>query len=124
MGPALGPNALKSCPRTPTLMGPTSRSNSLGSRVGPKGNGSCVRTKFSWIQRQNPIVFDPASGLNCLRSGIKTQFYWVFLQDPRFLGLSFLNIIICILNIIIFIIIKSINMKNSIICLINIIILL
>ena len=38
------------------------------------------------------------------------------------LGLSFLNIIICILNIIIFIIIKSINMKNSIICLINIII--
>jgi hypothetical protein len=38
------------------------------------------------------------------------------------LGSRFLNIIICILNIIIFIIIKSINIKNIIICIINIII--
>jgi hypothetical protein len=38
------------------------------------------------------------------------------------LGLEFLNIIICIINIIIYIIIKSINIKNIIICVINIII--
>jgi hypothetical protein len=38
------------------------------------------------------------------------------------LGLRFLNIIICVINIIIFIIIESINMKNSFICVINIII--
>jgi hypothetical protein len=39
-----------------------------------------------------------------------------------FLGLRFLNIIICIINIIIYIIIKSINIKIIIICVINIII--
>ena len=38
------------------------------------------------------------------------------------MGLEFLNIIICIINIIIYIIIKSINIKNIIICVINIII--
>ena len=88
----------------------------------------------------------PTSGPDCLRSGVRTsaswvfvrtQFYWVLHQDPRFLGLMFLNIIICILNIIIFIIknsiicviniiifiiIESINIKNIIICVINIII--
>jgi hypothetical protein len=42
--------------------------------------------------------------------------------DPSALGLRFLNIIICIINTIIFIIIKSIDIKNIIICLINIII--
>jgi hypothetical protein len=41
-------------------------------------------------------------------------------QDPRFLNLRFLNIIIYDINIIIFIIIKSINIKNNIICDINI----
>jgi hypothetical protein len=41
-------------------------------------------------------------------------------QDPRFLDLRFLNIIIYDINIIIFIIIKSTNIKNSIICDINI----
>jgi hypothetical protein len=57
-------------------------------------------------------------------------------QDPRELSLRFLNIIIfiitlsinmknsiiCVINIIIFIIIESINIKNNIICVINIII--
>ena len=38
------------------------------------------------------------------------------------MGLKFINIIIFILNIIIFIIIESINIKNIIICVINIII--
>ena len=37
-----------------------------------------------------------------------------------FLGLGFLNIIFCVINIIIFIIIQSINIKNIIIHLINI----
>jgi hypothetical protein len=44
------------------------------------------------------------------------------LQDLRFLGLKFLNIIICVINIVIFNIIKSINIKIIIICIINIII--
>jgi hypothetical protein len=39
-----------------------------------------------------------------------------------FLGFRFLNITICVINIIIFIIIKSINIKIIIICIINIII--
>jgi hypothetical protein len=39
-------------------------------------------------------------------------------QDPIILGLGFLNIIICVINIIIFIIIESINIKNSTICII------
>ena len=43
---------------------------------------------------------------------------WVLRQDPRFLGLKFLNIINCTINIIIFIIIKSIDIKNIIIYLI------
>jgi hypothetical protein len=53
-------------------------------------------------------------------SYVMTQFSWVRCQDLRFLGLRFLNIIVCIINIIIFIIIKSIDIKNIIICLINI----
>ena len=65
-------------------------------------------------------------------SCVKTQFSWVRCQDPRFLSLRFLNIIICIIiiiiiksidikNIIICLIIKSIDIKNITICLINII---
>ena len=86
MGPALGPNALKSCPRTPTLMGPTSRSNSLGSRVGPKGNGlasgsnfleSSVRTRLSSVRRQDSIVLGLASRPNSIGSFFKTQDSWV-----------------------------------------------
>jgi hypothetical protein len=66
----------------------------LDPALGSKDNGSCDRNRFSRVRR----------------------------QDPGFLGLKFLNIIICIINIIIFIIIKSINIKNIIICVINIII--
>jgi hypothetical protein len=66
----------------------------LGSASGPKGDESCIRIQGSWVLR----------------------------QDPRFLGLRFLNIIIYVINIIIFIIIKSINIKIIIICIINIII--
>jgi hypothetical protein len=63
---------------------------------------------------------DPASAPNFLESRVKTQFFWVKRQDPMFLGFRFLNITICVINIIIFIIIKSINIKIIIICIINI----
>jgi len=43
-------------------------------------------------------------------------------SEPNSLRSGFLNIIICIINIVIFIIIKTINIKNSIICVTNIII--
>jgi hypothetical protein len=62
------------------------------------------------------------SGPNSLASCLRTQSKWILLQDPRFLGLKFLNIIICVINIVIFIIIKSINIKIIIICIIKIII--
>jgi len=65
---------------------------------------------------------DPTSGPNALGSGIETQFSWIQRQDPRFLNLKFLNIIICIISIIIYIIIKMIKIKNNIIYVINIII--
>ena len=68
------------------------------------------------------LSFGLASGPKAKGSCVSTQFSWVLLQDPRFLGLKFLNIIICAINIIIYIIIESINMKHSIICVINIII--
>jgi hypothetical protein len=38
------------------------------------------------------------------------------------MGLRFLNIIICVINIVVFIIINSININNIIICVINIIV--
>ena len=79
-------------------MGPASGSNSLGSDI--KGFGSCVRTQFSQVWPSNPIRLGP---LSCQ-------------------GLRFLNIIICIINIVFCIIIKSINIKNIIICVVNIII--
>jgi len=79
---------------------------------------------------------DLASGPISLGSYLRTQFSWVQRQDPKFLGFRFLNIIICVINIVIFIIIKSINIKkyfffiiinninikNIIICIVNIII--
>jgi hypothetical protein len=43
-------------------------------------------------------------------------------EDLRLIGLRFLNIIICVINIVIFLIIKNIIIKNIIICVINIII--
>jgi hypothetical protein len=43
------------------------------------------------------------------------------LSRPRLLGLRFLNIIISLINIIIFIIVESINIEHIIICVLNII---
>jgi len=63
-----------------------------------------------------------ASGPRSLGSFVRTQSSWVLCQDPRFLGLGFSNIIICLINIIIFFIIQSIHLKNKIIYVINIII--
>jgi len=88
---------------------------------------------------------DPASESHSIGFRFRTQFSWVLCQDPKLTGLvedprlqdpRFLNIIICIIiksinvknificviNIFISIIIKSINIKNSIICVTNIII--
>jgi len=109
----------------PRLICSVSRSKTLG---------SCVRIKFSWA-RQDPMFLAPASEPKANESCVSTQFSWVRHQDPKFLDHRFLNIIIyiiiksinikniiiCVINIIIFIIIKSINIKNSIICVINII---
>ena len=133
----------------PRLMDPASGSNSLGSGVRTKVNGSSIDTQFSWVQRLDPIllgslsgpnsirfdvrtqgqwvlrqdpfsldptlgprVMSPTSGLKVNRSCVDTQFSWVWYQNPRFQSLRFLNIIICIINIVIFIIIKHINIKK------------
>jgi len=81
--------------------------------------------------RQDSRLMDPVSGPKALGSSGKTQGWWVLHEDPRLiglvsgpkvLGLRFLNIIFCIINIFIYIIIKSINIKNIVICIINIII--
>ena len=71
---------------------------------------------------KDPRLMGPLSGPKRIGYCVKTQFSWVPHQDPRFYRLRFLNIIICIINIIFFIISKGINIKNSIICVINIII--
>ena len=82
----------------------------------------CVRTQFSWIEHQDSRVMGHASRPKGDESFIKIHFAWVLPPDPRFLGLIFLNIIICVINIVIFIIIKSINIKNiTIFIIINII---
>jgi hypothetical protein len=75
----------------------------------------CVRTQFSWIEHQDPRVMGYASRSKGDESFIKIHFAWVLPPDPRFLDLMFLNIIICVINIVIFIIIKSINIKSIII---------
>ena len=82
----------------------------MGPASGPNSLGSCVRTRLSWVRHQNPSFMGLTSGTNSIRSFIKTQG----------LSLRFLNIIISILNFIIFIISNSINIKNIIICVINI----
>jgi hypothetical protein len=90
----------------PILLGPASE---------PKANGSCVRIQGQWVRHQDPILLVPrqdlillglASGLKINGSGVRIQGSWV---------IRFLNIIICIINIAIFNIIKSINIKNIII---------
>jgi hypothetical protein len=54
-------------------------------------------------------------------SCVRIQFSWVLCQDMRLLDFGFLNIIISLINIIIFIIVESINIKHIIICILNII---
>ena len=58
-----------------------------------------------------PGLMGPASGLNFLRSFVRTK-------AIRF---EFLNIIFSHINIIVFIIVESINIKHIIICVLNII---
>ena len=108
----------------------------MGPTSGPNATGSCVKTQCSLVRHLDPILLFSASRHKANRSCVRTQFSQVFLQDPRFLGHRFLNIIIfiiiqsinikhiiiCVVNIIIFIIIKIINIKSIIICVINIII--
>ena len=74
------------------------------------------------VLTQNPLAVGPASKPNFVGSSVKTQLSWVLCQDPRFLGLEFLNIIICVINDIIFLIIQGIHIKNIIICVLNIMI--
>jgi hypothetical protein len=59
----------------------------------------------------------PRANVSCVR----TQFSWILCQDLGLLDLGFLNIIIFLINIIIFIIVESINIKHIIICVLNII---
>jgi hypothetical protein len=86
----------------PRLMGPASRPVLLGPVSGLSTLGSCNRTSALW-------------------SGVGIQGWCVLHQDPRLLGLGFLNIIIFLINIIIFIIVESINIKHIIISILNII---
>jgi hypothetical protein len=56
-----------------------------------------------------PKGLGPESGPMINEYCVRTQFYWILHQNPRFLNLRILNIIICFINIIIFIIINIIN---------------
>ena len=96
--------------------------------------GSCVKTHCSWILHQDPFCLGPASGPRSLGFCVGTQSSCILYQDSRFLNLGFLNIIIfliiqsihlkniiiCVMISIIFLIIQSIHLKNIIICVINI----
>jgi hypothetical protein len=84
------------------LLGPASRLNFLG---------TCIKTQLSWVRFQYSRLMGPASGPNSNGSCVRTQFSWVRRQVPTLIGLRFLNIIICVINIVIFIIIKNINIK-------------
>jgi len=59
----------------------------------------------------------PRANWSCIR----TQFLCVLCQDPGLLGFGFLNIIISLINIVIFIMVESINIKHIIICVLHII---
>jgi hypothetical protein len=85
----------------PRLMGPMSRPSSLRSPSGPKAQESYIKTQFSWVLQQDPVLL----GLH---------------QDSRLLSFRFLNINIFLINIF-FIIVESINIKHIIICVLNII---
>ena len=99
--------------RDPILLDPASGSISLG---------SWIRSQLSWVLLQDPFYLGYASRLGSLGSCIGTQSSWILCQDPRFLGLGFIDIIICIINIIIFLILQSIHLKNKILSVIKIII--
>jgi hypothetical protein len=68
--------------------------------------------------RQDSILLRPSSRPKVLESYVSKYNNLYF----KYFYFYSKNSIICIINIIIFIIIESINMKNSIICVINIII--
>ena len=91
-------------------LSPVSWSNSVGSDV---------RTHFAWVLCPNSSLLGPRSAVKFLGSWIWRQLTCVLPLDSKLLGLEFLNIIICVTNIIMVIIIKSIHFKNSIIFIIN-----
>ena len=65
----------------------------------------------AWLQTQA----NGSSGRLSLWSCIRTHCCWVLRRDPILLGIGFINIIICVINIIIFLMIQSIHLKNIII---------
>jgi len=73
--------------------------------------------------RQDLIFVGPLSRSRVIGSWscVRIQFSWVLCQDAGLLGLGFLNIIISLINIIIFIIVETINIKHIIIYVLNII---
>jgi hypothetical protein len=67
-------------------MGPDAGHIPLGPVLGPKGNRSCVRTQFSWVQLQDPIVLSlrqdpslmgPVSGPHSIGPCVRTHSSWV-----------------------------------------------
>ena len=95
--------------------------------LGPNLFRSDVKTQGFCVRRPDPKLIGPAMQLNprllglILKRGLKLLN--LVLQPYLFkLGLGKFNIIICIINIIIFIIIIIINIQNIIICIIIIII--
>jgi hypothetical protein len=61
---------------------------------------------------QDALALGPALGPNSVC--VRTHFAWVLHRDPILLSIGFINIIICVINIIIFLIIQSIHLKNII----------
>jgi len=50
------------------------------------GLGSCVRTQFWWVRHQDPLLVGPTSGPTALGSHVWTQPSWILLLDPSLLG--------------------------------------
>jgi len=67
------------------------------------------RTPSAWVMTLDPRKMGLASRPTINRSSVRTQFYWVLHQEPRFRGSRILHIIFCFRNIIIFIIIIILN---------------
>jgi len=67
------------------------------------------RTPGAWVTALDPRGMSLASRPMINGSSVRTQFYWVLHQEPRFRGPRILNIIFCFRNIIIFIIISILN---------------